>query len=189
MPDTHFSHTDEKLRQIAQDVLGHAAERGASAAETEVSEGFGQTVTVRRGEVETIEYNRDKGMGVTVYIGKQRGHASTTDFSPQAMRDTVEAALSIARFTASDDCAGLADDDMLAREIPDLDLWHPWDLPVERAIELARACEGGGLRGGQQLTNSEGASVSTQESHFIYAQFAGLSRRLSRARATASGAR
>ena len=150
MPDTHFSHTDEKLRQIAKDVLDHAAERGASAAETEVSEGFGQTVTVRRGEVETIEHNRDKGIGVTVYIGKQRGHASTTDFTPQAIRDTVDAALSIARFTASDDCAGLADEDMLAREIPDLDLWHPWGLPVERAIELAQRLRRGGLRGRQQ---------------------------------------
>src|SRR5262245_58028394 len=108
MPDTHFSHTDEKLRQLTKDVLDHAAARGASAAEAEVSEGFGQTVTVRRGEVETIEHNRDKGVGVTVYLGKRRGHASTTDFTPQALRDTVDAALSIARYTAEDDCAGLA---------------------------------------------------------------------------------
>ena len=86
-----------------------------------------------------------KGIGVTVYIGKQRGHASTSDFSPKAMRDTVDAALSIARFTASDDCAGLADYDLLARDVPDLDLWHPWDLPVERAIALAKACESAGF--------------------------------------------
>jgi len=137
MPDSHFSYSADRLKQIAKDILDYAVERGASAAETEVSEGFGQTVTVRRGEVETIEYNRDKGIGVTVYLGKQRGHASTTDFSPQAVRDTADAALSIARFTASDDCAGLAEEDLLARSIPDLDLWHPWGLPVERAVELA----------------------------------------------------
>jgi PmbA protein len=174
MPDTHFSYTDEKLRQIAKDVLDRAKAQGASAAETEASEGFGQTVTVRRGEVETIEHNRDKGIGVTVYIGKQRGHASTTDFTPQAIRDTVDAALSIARFTASDDCAGLADEDMLARKIEDLDLWHPWGLPVERAIELARASEGAGFAVDPRLGNSEGASVSTQESRFVYGNSLGF---------------
>ncbi|MCW5605579.1 MAG: metalloprotease PmbA [Burkholderiales bacterium] len=168
MSETRFSYTDDQLRQIAQDVLDHARERGASAAETEVSEGLGQTVTVRRGEVETIEYNRDKGIGVTVYIGRQRGHASSSDFSPQAVRDTVDAALSIARFTASDDCVGLADADLLARDIPDLDLWHPWDMPVERAIELARVCEDAGFGAGKGITNSEGATVSTQQSHFMY---------------------
>ncbi len=174
MPDTHFSHTDEKLRQVAKDVLDHAVSRGASAAESEVSEGFGQTVTVRRGDVETIEHNRDKGIGVTVYIGKQRGHASTTDFTPQAIRDTVEAALSIARFTASDDSSGLADQDMLAREIVDLDLWHSWGLPVERAIELAKACEAAGFAVDRRLDNSEGASVSTQESRFVYGNTLGF---------------
>ncbi|MCC7485795.1 MAG: metalloprotease PmbA [Burkholderiales bacterium] len=174
MSDTRFSHDDEKLRQIAADVLAHAARRGASAAETEVSEAFGQTVTVRRGEVETIEHNRDKGIGVTVYMGRQRGHAGTTDFTPRAIRDTVEAALSIARFTASDECAGLADEDALAREIPDLDLWHPWALPVERAIELARACEAAGFDAAPGISNSEGATVSTQEARFIYANSLGF---------------
>jgi PmbA protein len=174
MPDSHFSYSAERLRQIARDVLDYAAQRGASAAETEVSEGAGQTVTVRRGEVETIEYNRDKGIGVSVYLGKQRGHASTTDFTPQAMRDTVDAALSIARFTAADECAGLADADLLARTVPDLDLWHPRDLPVERAIEIARDCEAAGFAVDKRLTNSEGATVSTQGSHFIYGNSLGF---------------
>ncbi|MBI2296113.1 MAG: metalloprotease PmbA [Betaproteobacteria bacterium] len=174
MPDSHFSHSDATLRQIARDVLAYAAQGGAGAAETEVSEGFGQAVTVRRGEVETIEYNRDKGIGVTVYLGKQRGHASTTDFSTQAIRDTVDAALSIARFTATDECAGLAEEDMLARDVPDLDLWHPWGLPVERAIALATACETAGLAVDARLTNSEGATVSTQESRFIYGNTLGF---------------
>jgi PmbA protein len=174
MPDTRFTHPLDKLKEFAHGVLSYARERGASAAETEVSEGFGQTVTVRQGEVETIEYNRDKGIGVTVYIGKQRGHASTSDFSGKAMRDTVDAALSIARFTASDDCAGLADADLLARDPPDLDLWHPWDLPVERAIALAKTCESAGYAVDPRVSNSEGATVSTQESHFIYGNTLGF---------------
>jgi PmbA protein len=174
MPANRFSHPADKLKQIASDILNYATERGATAAEAEASEGFGQTVTVRQDEVETIEYNRDKGIGVTVYIGKKRGHASTSDFSSKAMRDTVDAALSIAGFTASDDCAGLADSDLLARDVPDLDLWHPWDLPVERAIELARSCEAAGIAVDSRISNSEGATVSTQESHFIYGNTLGF---------------
>jgi PmbA protein len=174
MPDTHFSYSADRLKQLARDVLDYAAKRGAGAAETEVSEGLGQTVTVRRGEVETIEYNRDKGIGVTVYLGQRRGHASTTDFSPRAVRDTVDAALAIARFTAEDDCAGLADEELLARDAPDLDLWHPWDLPVERAVEIATACEAAGFAVDQRLSNSEGATVSTQESHFAYGNSLGF---------------
>lgn len=174
MPESRFSHSDDVLKQMARDALDYARAHGASAAEAEVSEGYGQTVTVRRGDVETIEYNRDKGLGVTVYIGKQRGHASTSDFSPQAVRDTVAAALSIARYTATDECAGLADADLLAREIADLDLWHPWALPVERAIEIARACEAAGFAVDKRIGNSEGATVSTQESHFVYANSLGF---------------
>jgi PmbA protein len=175
VPGSAFSYPIEQLRKIAADVLEHARGLGATAAETEASEGFGQNVTVRRGEVETIEYNRDKGVGVTVYVGQQRGHASTSDFSPQAVRDTVQAAFSIARFTAADDCAGLADPDLLAHDVPDLDLYHPWDLPVEQAIELARACEAAALGVDPRITNSEGATVSTQQSHFIYANSLGFS--------------
>jgi PmbA protein len=104
-----FAHSQEALRALAQTVLDHAAAMGATACEVDVSEGFGQSVSVRRQEVETIEYNRDKGLGVTAYIGQRRGHASSSDFSPAAVRASVEAALSIARFTAEDDCAGLPD--------------------------------------------------------------------------------
>jgi PmbA protein len=168
MASNPFSYTDDTLKQLVSDALTHAKTRGATAADAEVSEGFGQTVTARQGEVETIEYNRDKGIGVTVYIGKQRGHASSSDLSPQALRDTVDAALAIARYTATDDCAGLADQDRLAREFPDLDLIHPWDMPVERAIEMAQACEAAGFAVDKKITNSEGATVSTQQSHFIY---------------------
>jgi len=168
MANNGFTHDSAKLQSLTRDALEYARERGATASEVEVSEGYGQTVTVRRGEVETIEYNRDKGMGVSVYIGQQRGHASTSDFSSNALRDAVDAALSIARFTAADDCAGLADPDLLARAFPDLQLWQSWALPVERAIELATVCENAGFAVDKRVSNSEGASVSTQESHFVY---------------------
>jgi PmbA protein len=168
MPNTGFSHDSGRLQSLTRDALDYARNKGATAAEAEVSEGYGQTVTVRHGEVETIEYNRDKGIGVTVYLGKQRGHAGTSDFSPKAVRDTVDAALSIARFTAADDCSGLADAELLARDIPDLQLWHPWVLPVERALELANRCEAAGFAVDKRISNSEGASVTTQESHFVY---------------------
>ena len=168
MASSEFTHSADVLRQIARDVLDYARERGATAAETEASEGFGQSVTVRRGEVETIEYNRDKGVGVSVYFGKQRGHASTSDFSAQALRDTVDAALSIARLTASDDFSGLADADLLATQFPELDLYHPWKIDVEQAIELARSCEDAAFAADPLISNSEGASVSVQQSHFAY---------------------
>lgn len=174
MPGTRFSYTPEQLKELVQDALRHARARGASAAEVEASEGFGQTVTVRQREVETIEHNRDKGMGVTVYVGPQRGHASTSDFSSQAVRDAVDAAMSIARHTAADEFSGLADPDLLARDIPDLDLYHPWDLSVEGAIDLARRCESAGLDADKRITNSEGATVSVQESHFAYGNSLGF---------------
>jgi len=171
---TRFSYPYATLQQIARDILDYAREGGASTCETEVSDGFGQNVTVRRGEVETIEYNRDKGLAVTVYIGQKRGNASTSDFSPQAVRDTVAAALSIARYTAADDCAGLADADFLAREFPDLDLYFPWDLPVEQAIQLAQSCEAAAFAVDKRITNSEGGSVALSESQFVYANSLGF---------------
>jgi len=171
---TRFSNTFSTLQQIAQDILEHAKRGGASACDTHVSDGFGQTVTVRKQEVETIEYNRDKGLSVTVYIGKKRGNASTSDFSPQAISDTVTAALSIARHTAEDDCAGLADAALLAQSIPDLDLYHPWTLSVEEAIELARDCEQAAFAVDKRISNSEGASISTDESQFVYANSSGF---------------
>ena len=169
-----FSYSYATLQQIARDILNYAREGGASACETEVSDGFGQNVTVRRGEVETIEYNRDKGLAVTVYIGQKRGNASTSDFSPQAVRATVAAALSIARYTAADDCAGLADADLLAREFADLDLYFPWDLPVEQAIQLAQSCEAAAFAVDKRITNSEGGSVALSESQFVYANSLGF---------------
>jgi PmbA protein len=174
MPDARFSYTLDTLRQMVADALRLAREQGATEAEADASEGYGQSVTVRRGAVETIEYNRDKGLGVTVYIGKQRGYASSSDLAPRAIADTVAAALSIARFTAADEAAGLADPALIVRESRDLDLFHPWHLPVEQAIETARVCEAAAFRLDPRIVNSEGATVSCQQSQFIAGNTAGL---------------
>lgn len=171
---TRFSCDGATLHTIARDMLDYAKQSGATAAALEISEGFGQSVTVRQAEVETIEYNRDKGVGITVYIGQRRGNASSSDFSAQAVRDTVDAALSIARYTSEDDCAGLPDEDLLAREMPDLDLYHPWDLPVEQAIALARDCERAGLDSDPRISNSEGATVNVHETQFVIANSLGF---------------
>ena len=173
-PDSAFSFSQDVLRDLAQSVLDHAKKNGATACEVDVSEGFGQSISVRRQAVETIEYNRDKGLGVTVYVGQRRGHASSSDFSPAAVRDTVNAAISIARFTAEDDCAGLPDEKLLAKKSIDLDLFHPWAIPVDKAIALAQRCEQGALDVSPQITNSEGATVSTHQSHFIAANSLGF---------------
>ncbi len=169
-----FSYAFATLQQLAEDVLKHASTKGATACEVDVSEGFGQSVTVRCDEVETIEFNRDKGIGITVYSGQRKGYASTSDFSTQALRETVEAALNIARFTAEDDCAGLADAALMARDCPDLDLYHPWALSVEEAIETARRCEQAAFDANPLVSNSEGASISTQQAHFVSANSLGF---------------
>jgi PmbA protein len=171
---THFPVTTETLERVARTVLDAARKGGATAAETEVSQAVGQSVSVRKGEVETIAYNRDKGIGITVYVGTRRGHASSADFSDDSIRATVDKALAIARYTAEDPAAGLADPARLARAWPDLDLYHPWDLPVERAIELARETEAAALAVDARITNSEGASVARGESEFVYANTEGF---------------
>jgi len=170
----HFPVTAVELERVAAAILAAAKGGGASAAETEVSQAVGQSVTVRHGEVETINYNRDKGIGVTVFVGKRRGNASTADFSDESIRATVAKALAIARYTAEDEAAGLADPARLAKSWPDLDLYHPWDLPVERAIELGREAEAAALRVDPRITNSEGATVARGESEFVYANSLGF---------------
>ncbi len=174
MRNSRFSFTPDRFREIAADVLAQARARGATSAEAEVSESIGQTITVRQGEVETIEYTRDKGVSITVYIGQQRGHASSSDLSAQALSDSVDKALTIARFTAADACAGLAEEDLLARDFPDLDLYRPWSIGVEQGIELARTCEAAAFAVDKRITNSEGASVGTHDSHFVYANTLGF---------------
>lgn len=179
MPDdapagTRFPVTRDVLERVANTVLDAARAGGATAAETEVSQAVGQSVSVRKGAVETIAYNRDKGIGVTIYVGARRGHASSADFSDESLHATVDKALAIARYTAEDPAAGLADPDRLAKSWPDLDLYHPWDLPVDKAIELARETEAAALAVDPRIANSEGSTVARGESEFIYANTLGF---------------
>jgi PmbA protein len=172
---SRFSLSDAALKQIAQDILHQAKANGATAAEADVSQGFGQHVTVRLGEVETIEYTRDKGLSVTVYFDKKRGNASTSDLSQQAIADTVKAACSIARYTAADEFSGLPEEALLFKgPLPELDLYHPWSLSVEDAIEQATRCEAAALAVDKRINNSEGGTVNTQESSFVYANSLGF---------------
>jgi PmbA protein len=151
-----------ELKEVVSLALSEAKQRGATQCEADASLNQGLSTSVRLGEVDTVEYQRDRGLGITVYFGKKKGSASTADLAPDAVRDMVEKACSIARYTAADDCAGLPDPECLARAIPDLDLDHPWRLTPDEAIELALACEAAGLSVDARLTNSEGASVTSQ---------------------------
>lgn len=163
------------MAEMALRALRIAKERGASDAEVEVSAAVGQAVTVRRGEVETVEYNRDKGLSVTVFFGRRRGNASTSDLLPEAIERTVEAACAIARHTAEDEAAGLPEADRLLKgEAPDLDLFHPWSLTVEEAIELARRTEAAALRVDKRITNSEGATITAYDTDFVLANTRGF---------------
>jgi len=158
----------EQLNTMVREVLSLAKQRGATAAEASVSYGEGLSVSVRMGEVETLEFNRDRGMGVTVYIGQSKGSASTSDWSKTALGESVDAACSIARYTSEDEFAGLADTDRLARKIPDLDLYHPWDLQAEQAIQMASVCEQAARDEDKRITNSDGATVSTYQGLSVY---------------------
>lgn len=168
-----FHHSRHQFEELVDLALSHAKSLGASDAAAEASEGSGLSVSVRKGELENVERNRDKSLGVTVYLGQRRGNASTSDFSPAAIRQTVQAAYDIARFTAEDPVAGLPDAQDVADSYPDLDLFHPWDLSAERAAEIALACEAAAFATSKQISNSEGAGVSAQQSHFFVAHMRG----------------
>ena len=158
----------ERSLSVVDDMLAEARKRGATAAEAGVSVEAGLSVNVRLGEVDTLEHNRDKGLGITVYVGQRKGSASTSDFSPRAIRETVQAACDIARYTEADEFAGLADAELMATNIPDLELYHPWDLSAERAIKLAQACEASGREADTRISNSEGAAVSSHDGLRVY---------------------
>jgi PmbA protein len=164
-----FAFSREQFQQILEDALAQARKLGATDAGAEVSEGVGLSVSVRMGELENVERNRDKSLGVSVYLGQRRGNASTSDFSAAAIQRTVQAAYDIARFTAEDPAAGLPDAADLAsaeEAARDLDLFHPWDLDAEGAAELARRAEAAAFAVDRRIANSEGAGVSAQQSHF-----------------------
>ena len=169
-----FSYRRNFFEGLVDSALKHAKKIGATDAGAEASEGCGLSVSVRKGELENVERNRDKSLGVTVYVGHRRGNASTSDFSEAAIQQTVQAAFDIARFTAEDPTAGLPDEDDIAKVQPELDLFHPWSINSEEAAKLALACEAAALQTSRRITNSEGAGVSAQQSHFFSAHTHGF---------------
>ena len=175
-PASGFSYSRPFFEELVDRALAHAKRLGATDAGAEASEGCGLSVSVRKGELENVERNRDKSLGVTVYIGHRRGNASTSDFSVKAIEQTVQAAYDIARFTAEDPVAGLPDADDIAppETHRDLDLFHPWAITSEEAAEMAKACEAAAFKTHRRITNSEGAGVSAQQSHFFSAHTRGF---------------
>jgi PmbA protein len=177
LADPGFAYSRAFFESRVDASLAAAKKLGATDAAAEVSEGCGLSVSVRNGELENVERNRDKSLGVTVYVGQRRGNASTSDFSDAAIAQTVRAAFDIARFTAEDPFASLP----MAKDIAsvkdrnrDLDLFHPWVLSSEDAAVLALECEAAALALDKRITNSEGAAVSAQQSHFFSAHTNGF---------------
>lgn len=175
--ESGFSYSRAYFEELVDAALAHARKLGATDAGAEASEGCGLSVSVRKGELENVERNRDKSLGVTVYLGQRRGNASTSDFSPAAIAQTVQAAYDIARFTAEDPVAGLPDAMDIASHSDtqrELDLFHPWAIDSAQAAELARQTEGAAFATDKRITNSEGAAVSAQQSHFFSAHTRGF---------------
>jgi PmbA protein len=164
-----------RLEALAEDALQRARKGGASAAEVGASLAGGLSVTVRKGEVETLEHQRDRGFSVTVYFGQRKGSASTSDLAPRAIEETVDKACTIARYTAEDACAGLPDPECMAVDPPDLDLDHPWQIDPDQAVALARDCEAAGLQADERISNTEGGSLSSHRGLRVYANTHGFS--------------
>jgi len=163
-----------QLEQAAEIALQQAKKQGATAAEVGVSQSSGLSVSVRQGEVETLEHNNDKGLGLTVYFGQAKSSASTSDFRPEAIAETVKAACGIAKHTQADEFAGLADANLMATEFPDLSVYHPWNIDAEQAISLAKECEQAGFDVDKKISNSEGATVSSHQGGRVYANSHGF---------------
>jgi PmbA protein len=158
----------ETLSDYVDRALQLTHQHGASAAEASANFRAGLSVTARMRDVETLEYHRDQGLGVTVFFGQRKGNASTSDLSEAAIEETVRRACGLAQFTAGDDCAGLADPQRLAKEIPNLDLYHPWSIEPHQAIDIAIECEAAALDADKRIGNSEGATLSTSSGCSVY---------------------
>ena len=156
------------LQDQVEAILAEARRQGASACEVAVSAGQGLSTTVRQGEVETVEFNRDQGFGITLYVGQRKGSASTSATGSEAIRETVAAALAIAKHTSEDECAGLADAALMARELPELDLYHPWSITPEQAVEQALACEAAAFAADTRIKNADGTSLNTHQGCRVY---------------------
>ncbi len=168
MSTNELTENRDELTRIIDSVLNQAKEMGASAAEAEVGVGSGLSANVRKGEIDKLEYERDKGLSITVFIDGQKGNSSTSDFSDVAIKESVEAAMSIAKFASRDEHAGLVEAELMATEFPDLDLYHPWSISPEAAIELAIECEQAAFDSDKRISNSDGSVVSTYSGLNLY---------------------
>lgn len=164
----------DNLKAIVSEVLKKAKSLGADAAEAGISYESGLSTTVRMGETETIEFNRDKSLDITVFKGKKKGSVSTSDIRKEAITSAIEAACRIATYTEEDPCAGLADESSLAKQIPDLDLYHPWAVSPEQAVLWAKECEASAREFDARITNSEGATFSSHKQYCVYANTHGF---------------
>ena len=156
------------LQEQVQQIIDEAKRQGASACEVAVSLEQGLSTSVRQREVETVEFNRDQGFGITLYVGQRKGSASTSASGPQAIRETVAAALAIAKHTSEDESSGLADAALMARELPDFDLYHAWDISPEQAIEKALACEAAAFDAEPLIKNADGTTLNTHQGCRVY---------------------
>ena len=161
VPASRTSLNQSDLEDLIQLVLDEALKQGADQAEAAASHDFGLSATARLGDVESLEYTNDRGLGVTVYHDSKKGSASTSDFSVEALRETVTKASTFAKYTAADKCAGLADAERMASELPDLELAHPWQIDADAAIKTALSCEDAARSFDKRIRNSEGATVAT----------------------------
>ncbi len=168
MSTNELTENRDELTRIIDSVLNQAKEMGASAVEAEVGVGSGLSANVRKGEIDKLEYERDKGLSITVFIDGQKGNSSTSDFSDVAIKESVEAAMSIAKFASRDEHAGLVEAELMATEFPDLDLYHPWSISPEAAIELAIECEQAAFDSDKRISNSDGSVVSTYSGLNLY---------------------
>jgi len=174
-PATPADVSADELPEVAAGVLEQAAQRGVDAAEVTVSTALGWSVTARAGAVETLEHSNDRSLSLTVYQNRRKGSVGVSDFAPQAIADAVEAACNIARYTSEDDCAGLADAELMAGDCPDLDLHRRWDIGVDDAIALAVECDDEMRAADRRVVNTEGASIATTRGVRCYANTHGFS--------------
>ena len=163
-----------QVKDAVAEVLEHAKKLGATAAEAAMSSTSGLSVSTRMGEVETIEFNQDGGLGISVYVGNNKGSASTADLNPKTLRTVVEKAIDIAKFTSDDPFNGVADKELLEFNPQDLDLYHPWDVSPEQGIELCHTAEQAALNADERIVNSDGASFSSHQGLRVYGNSHGL---------------
>lgn len=157
-----------ELQAKVERILAESRQQGATACEVSVSMEQGLSTSIRRGEVETVEFNRDQGFGITLYLGQRKGSASTSATGEDAIRETVAAALAIAKHASEDDCAGLPDAALMPSELPELDLYHPWSITPEQAIERALECEAAAFAADPRIKNADGTSLNSHQGCRVY---------------------